>query len=495
MPLSASRRCVLAAVVSTLAVPIFADEPRGSGWSNDPAQNLILADRAGEETQAKILARADGGFYVSWFDNTDGGYDLRLQRLDANGVEQWEHNGIVVADRTYSSTTDYGFAVDTDGNALLSFQCCTQGAADERIVAARISPDGLPIWSGIGVPVSTVGEGAAVSAIAATSDGDAVVIWMNSAGAGRAQKLDPAGAARWGATGVSLPGPAAGLKFIADVKPSSNGDAIIAWSNQQGSTRILRAQKLAAATGAAQWGSDGVRVSEVGNLQAGYFPKMLVDGAGGVVFGYYDGVGIGWNVRVQRLDAAGTRLFGNDGVLASTDTTRGHFSPAVTFDPTSGDTHIVWVDGQTIAQQAYDGLYAQRINAAGVRQYAGEGRVIVPMTQSTDGANSLSQLVALSVPDGFIAAWVTGNTSVTNQRISTLRLDNAGDFAWPQPVALKTSATTTSRLAGATSASGYAAFTWGDAPDNGAGARDIRAQNLPYSGVFDDTIFADGFDD
>lgn len=470
-------------------------ERGGPGWSNDPAHNLVIADRGGEEVQAKILPRADGGFYVSWFDNTDGGYDLRLQRLDAAGVEQWAHNGIVVADRTYSSTTDYGFAVDTEGNALLSFQCCTQGAADERIVAARIAADGSSPWPGVGIPVSTLGEGAVVSSIAAMSDGDAVVIWMNNNGAGRAQKLDPSGSARWGTTGVSLPGPAAGLKFIADVKPSSNGDAIIAWSNQQGSTRILRAQKLAALDGAAQWGNDGVRVADVGNLQAGYFPKMVTDGTGGVVFGYYDASGVSWNVRVQHLDADGTRLFGSEGVLASIDATRGHYSPAVTYSAASGDTHVVWVDGQTINQQAYDGLYAQRIDAAGVRRYGDEGRVIVPMTQSTDGANALSQLVALSVPDGFIAAWVTGNTSVADQRISTLRLDNVGDFAWPEPVRLKTSPTSTSRLAGANSTQGYAAFTWSDGSGNESATYDIRAQNLPWNGVFDDTIFSDGFDD
>ncbi|MBN8480464.1 MAG: hypothetical protein J0L88_02615 [Xanthomonadales bacterium] len=495
MPSSWSRVCfaLLGATASAGAIAggTFGD----SGWSHDPAQNLVVADRAGEETQAKILARADGGFYVSWFDNTDGGYSLRLQRLDANGVEQWAHNGIVVAARSYSSTTDYGLAVDGQGHALLSFQCCVQGAGDERIVVARIAPDGSAVWSGVGVAVSTPGEGAVVSQVTAASDGDAVVIWMNNAGAGRAQKLDPAGSPRWGATGVSLPGPAAGLKFIADVKPSTNGDAIVSWSNQQGSTRILRAQKLGAADGAAMWGSDGVRVADAGNLQAGYFPKMLVDGSGGVVFGYYDASGVSWNVRVQRLDAAGTRLYGDNGVLASTDTTRGHYSPAVSFNPANGDTHIVWVDGQTINQQAYDGLYAQRIDASGARRYGDEGRVIVPMTQSTDGAQSLSQLVALSVPDGFIAAWVTGNTSVTNQRISTLRLDNTGAFAWPAPVPLKTAPTATSRLAGANSTLGYAAFAWGDGIGNDTATRDIHAQDLPWNGVFDDTLFADGFDD
>ena len=55
-------------------------------WSDDPSQNLAVADRSGEQTQAKIRATADGGAYVSWFDNNSGGYDVYLQRLDAAGT-------------------------------------------------------------------------------------------------------------------------------------------------------------------------------------------------------------------------------------------------------------------------------------------------------------------------------------------------------------------------------------------------------------------------
>jgi hypothetical protein len=88
----------LLAVLTALAAPAFAQ------WSSDPAANLVLADRSNEQVQPKLVATADGGFYVSWFDNADGGYDVRLQRLDANGVEQWPHNGVLVADRSFSST-------------------------------------------------------------------------------------------------------------------------------------------------------------------------------------------------------------------------------------------------------------------------------------------------------------------------------------------------------------------------------------------------------
>ncbi|WP_257389453.1 hypothetical protein [Tahibacter caeni] len=470
--------------------------PLGSGgWSNDIAANLAIADRGGEETQAKILPRADGGFYVSWFDNTDGGYDLRLQRLDAGGRELWLHGGILVADRSYSSTTDYGFSVDAAGNALLSFQCCTQQAADERIVAAKVDADGNLLWSGGRVPVSTTGEGAQISYVAATSDGDAVVVWMNDSGQGRAQKLDATGAPLWGATGVTLPGPATGAKFIADVIASTGGDAIVSWSNQAGSTRILRAQKLAALDGAALWGTDGVRISDTGNLSAGYFPKMRADGAGGAVFAYTDFIGLASSARAQHLAADGTRLLGANGVLLTTSTAHGHFLPQAHYDAASGDIYAVWVDNVVITPDSYDGLYAQRVDSAGLRRWGEEGREIVPMTVATNGAQSLSQTVALPAPGGFAAAWVTGNTSVSDNPIRVLRLDTDGQPLWPRPALLKSSATRTSRLASATSTAGYAAFTWSDAPGNAAGELNVRGQNLRYNGMPGDTLFRDGFEE
>lgn len=486
---------LLAGLASATATAAPAS-PHGSadGWSNDPGTNLQIADRGGEEVQAKILPRTDGGFYVSWFDNSDGGYDLRLQRLDADGRELWPHNGVLVADRTYSSTTDYGFSVDAAGNALLSFQCCTQQAADERIVVAKVTPDGGLPWSGGRVAVSTLGEGELISYVAATADGNAVVVWMNDTGQGRAQKLDPTGAALWGATGTTLPGPATGSKFVADVIAAGSGDAIVAWSNQAGSTRLLRAQKLAAADGGVLWGSDGIRVSDTGGLGAGYFPKMLADDSGGAVFAYTDFVGTAPFARVQHLAADGTRLLGASGVVATTNTSRGHYSPAAHFDAASGDIYVIWVDGTVVTPNTLDGLYAQRIDAAGLRRWGEEGRELVPMTVSTDGTNALSQLVALPAPGGFLATWVTGNTSVAQNSISTVRLDADGVLLWNRAAHIKTSPTRTSRLAGATSTQGYAAYTWSDGQGNDGSTLNVRGQNLRYNGSFGDTLFRDGYE-
>ena len=104
-------------VWSALALCALFAMPVDAQWSGDPANNLVVADIVNGNTQPKIVAAPDSGFYVSWFDNIGNGFDIHLQKLDAGGNELWAHNGILVADREYSSTYDYGLSVDASGKA------------------------------------------------------------------------------------------------------------------------------------------------------------------------------------------------------------------------------------------------------------------------------------------------------------------------------------------------------------------------------------------
>ena len=38
-------------------------------WSSNAAQNLTIANRTNDQVQPKIRSTADGGCYISWFDN------------------------------------------------------------------------------------------------------------------------------------------------------------------------------------------------------------------------------------------------------------------------------------------------------------------------------------------------------------------------------------------------------------------------------------------
>lgn len=468
-----------------LAVPAFAQ------WSDDPAVNLTIANRSGEQVQPKIVATADGGFYISWFDNSSGGYDVYLQRLDAAGKEQFAHNGVRVADRDFSSTQDYGLDVDAEGNALLAYRL-NDADGIAQIAAQKIAPDGSLLWSADGVLLSRDSEGANSPKIAAAGDGSIVVAWSSSAGAILAQKLDATGAAQWAKAGMSLL-PPSGFFYLADLHGDAAGNAIVSWGAQLSMfDRELWAQKLAASDGSPLWGVNPVKVFDGTNgaLQFGYFPPFIADGEGGAVFVWYTVTTMG-SVHVQHILANGSAVFPQNGVDASIDATQNHFEPAGAYDATTGDIYAIWRETDALTQSQI-GVNAQRIDSTGTRQWGDGGKVLVPL-----GSSNQSQVRALPLAGGVLAAWAS-NDGPNPMPVHAARLDAAGSYAWPgEVVDIKTAATDTSRLAAALSSDGYAGWVWTD--DNGAGAGDIKAQNVRFDGTLgnpapDDSIFANGFE-
>jgi hypothetical protein len=469
-----------------LANPAFAQ------WSSDPAVNLPIADRGGEQVQPKIVPTADGGFYISWFDNSSGGYDVYLQRLDAFGNEQLPHNGVLVADRDFSSTQDYGLDVDADGNALLAFRL-NDGNGIAQIVAQKVGRDGTLMWSPDGVFVSSDTDGANAPKITATGDDSVVVAWSGSDGAIVAQKLDGAGLPLWGTAGVSI-APPSGFFFLADLHgEAGNGNVIVSWGAQLSTfDRELWTQKLAALDGGNLWGTDPVQVfgGSNGALQFGYFPPFIPDTAGGAVFVWYTVTTMG-SVHVQHILVDGSAAFPQNGVDASIDATQNHFEPGGAYDATTGDTYAIWRETDA-ATQGQIGVYAQRIDSTGARQWGDGGKILVPL-----GTTDQSQMRALPLAGGFLATWVS-NDSPTPMPIHVARIDADGSYAWPgEVVDIKTAATDTSRVVGAISTDGYAAYTWTD--DGNTGEGDVKAQNIQFDGSLGnpavvDLIFADGFD-
>lgn len=467
-------------VGTALALCALFAMPAAAQWSSDPASNLVVADLLNGNTQPKIVTAPDGGFYVSWLDNIGNGFDVHLQKLDAGGNEIWAHNGILVADRDYSSTYDYGLSVDSSGNAYVSFNCCASGP-QEHIAVSKISSDGTLQWGTTGVTVSSVAEAVYNAYVTPTADGNVVVAWSCDGGV-RTQKLDVNGAALWTEGGVLLDQPA-GLKLLGGLQPAGAGDAIVSWSNQSGSAHILRAQKVTAQDGAPLWGGGtAVRVFGTGNLQFGYYPPFLTDGAGGGVFWDYDAVGVAFVPRVQHIDTDGNLLLGVNGVVPTTDGSSDHTDTSAAYDAATGDIYVVWRDNFTTGGATFDGVSAQRVDSTGALAWGDTGKVLVAPTDATDGTHSISQLIALPEPDGFLASWVTGSIPAADQPLSVARLGVDGSYVWPaQTVDIKTTRYT-GRAEGAVGSDGMAVYAWQDG-DDGAGLSTIRAQNINLDGT------------
>jgi len=454
-------------------------------WSTDPAVPLAVADRSGPQVQPKIVGIAGGGFYISWFDNSTGGYDVYLQRLDVEGNEMWTHNGVLVADRAFSSTQDYGLSVDTAGNALLAFRD-DRIPPDIQITVAKIAPDGSMPWGPGGVQATSGSGFVAAPHVTGTSDGNVVVAWTSDDNA-MLQKLDSNGAPQWGA-GITYTPPATESFSPSDIHASDAGTAIVSFVNQTGgfgAPRHIWAQKLAAADGASLWGAGHVQVFTGGSLQFGNFPPFVSDEMGGAVFAWYTS-SPSLQCRVQRVLANGTEAFAHQGVEVSTNAAQIRVSPRAAFNSATQEIFVAWRE-QT-SNQSQSALYAQKLDASGVRQWTDNGSQLMPMT-----ADEITDVTTLVHDDGALVSWIH-SPSFGNDPVYAVRVDGSGNLAWAPPIAeLCILPTQSSRLVGVMGSEGFAAYAWSDG-DSSVG--DIFAANLNGDGSlgYSGSVFGDGFE-
>lgn len=455
----------------------------GAQWSDDPAVNTAIADRSGEQVQAKIRARADGGCYISWFDNSTGGYDVYVQRLDAQGNELWAHNGVLVRDRGVSSTQDYDLEVDAAGFAFVVFNDDVNGNAP--ITAQLIAPDGQLLWGATGVQVSGAQTGFKGPPQATVlSDGTFAVVWSNgSPSALHVQKLDLLGGPVWPAPVVLSE---ASRPFnTCDIQAGEAGSMILSWvrcggTNCVTSTKHLYAQKLSAA-GAPMWDRDpGTPMSfepmivfDGTSLQTANFPPFVSDGAGGAVFAWYE-TGGNRDAYVQRIHADGYEMFDHNGVSVSTQVNRLQLGAALSFDASTGDAYVAWVESNS--GQSQWGLYAQKISDEGVRAW-GENGVELLGLSGVQGSFTATLARAGGGVDVFGFANCCGNAG----NVHGFALDADGAALWPgQPVAVCSVTSSKARISAARGADGASLIAWSD---NRADSNNVYAQRVNTDGT------------
>jgi len=236
------------------------------------------------------------------------------------------------------------------------------------------------------LPVSAVSDGS----------GGAIVAWQNDKGI-YAQSIDPSGQIRWQAGGVLVTTRPTGSGFT--LTPDSLGGAIITWNDHSGipdnrndpayyDPVPFRAQRISAG-GELLW-SDTL-------VSAGRNREVIPDGTGGAIFAwngyqtYHRGLHDDY-LRLQKIAPDGSRLWGDEGILAVRSSP---FRPVTPEEAASG------IKGtSTRSRPTYEGKHA-----------------IV-----SDGAG------------GVIVLWQE-DTGSEDDRVCAQRLDGEGNYVWPDRVA------------------------------------------------------------
>jgi hypothetical protein len=449
----------------------------GAQWPTDPAANMIICDRAGEQLLAKVAATSDGGCYVSWHDHASGNYDIYMQRLNSAGETQWDENGILISDQPQETwITDYDLIADLDDYAVVVFNDIRNGS-DRDIYAYRISPDGDFAWGTDGVTISDNDGFEPDPRAVATSEGNVVIAWPEDNMA-HLRKITPSGDDFWeGPSTVTLTfdysvwsvrlAPAEEDGFILQVQIATGPNF---WDPSH-----LYMHKFNV-MGEDLWAPDGVGVMTTGGIAPYMRMDILEDGAGGAYSFWYDTRDMVHHAYVQHVDGDGNALWTQDGVLVSTTGGEMQMYPALARIPSTEDVIVFY--RITDLNQTVAGIGGQKLNSAGARQWEDTGITYVP-TGSQDRFN----VMALPQEDGAMVLYKELPEGVVNSIVQAIKVDASGTEVWdPSPVTMVSTLSEKGTVTADESPGGQVIATWDDDRVDPDG--DIYLQNINPDGSF-----------
>lgn len=463
----------------TCAIVAGGSRDAAAQWPTTPAINLPIADRASEQVIPKVAATSDGGCYVGWFDLAAGSYDVYLQRLDPQGVEVWAHNGVLVSDHPQNTfLVDWDLIADSQDHCVLVFGDNRNGGGDFDIYAYRVAPDGAMVWGPDGVTISDDNGFEAAPRVAELSTGDFVFCWgRDTNGRIMAQVVSPSGTPLYTANGLAIGGQGAERAAFCEIVASDAGSYIVTWvrdTTNFASLRHIHAQKFDLA-GTPQWGFGPVAVFDASVVPIAHAPRIRSDGAGGAIVVWHATITTVFNSYVQHLDETGTELFPHNGVTVSMDNTRHHLDPSVVYQPMSQET-LVFFNERNGAQSQW-GIYGQKFDASGVRQWGAAGTELIPVNTTWKGPPR-----AVATADGAMVFVLDEPTSTFAQnRVLGMRVDAAGMPVWAgQPVVVSSLLSGKSRLPVTVTPDGAALLVW---EDERIDAADVFGQRVGDDGV------------
>ncbi len=361
---------------------------------------------------------------------------------------------------------------DGAGGVIATWLDFRSGSFD--IYAQRVNAAGVPQWTADGLAVCTATDEQLMPSIASDGAGGAIVAWPDYRDGTRmdiyAQRVSAAGVPQWAENGVALCSAPGGVYYSPAITSDGAGGAIVTWPDLRGGPNPdIYAQRVNAA-GVPQWAANGVALCTATNDQ--HNPTIVTDGAGGAIVTWWDyRNGTNYDVYAQRVSAAGVPLWRGNGAALCTATSN-QLGQRIASDG-AGGAIVTWQDYRSGTN--YD-IYAQRVGAAGVPQWTAEGLALCVAADEQS-----TPTIALDGAGGAIVTW-QDNRSGTSYDIYAQRVSAAGAAEWiANGVALCTADSSQYAPTIVLDGSGGAIVTWYDYR-SGAGS-DIYAQRVSAAGV------------
>jgi len=248
--------------------------------------------------------------------------------------------------------------------------------------------------------------------------GGALVVWADLRSGDHdvyAQRITSAGQPLWAAAGVIVCS-ASGQQVFPVIVPDAAGGMIVLWEDDRSGTADVYAQRVSA-TGQRLWAAGGVPLCTAIDDQVEL--SAVSDGAGGAIVAWTDlRKGTEADVYAQRVNASGVVQWATNGVAVAA-LLRDQYGPRVAHDGATG-AFVTWSDTRTLGRQD---VYVARLTSAGMLPWAAGGvRVAI-----TNGGQAEPE-IAGDAAGGVYVAWADGRNGPGN--IAVQRVNGIGARTW-----------------------------------------------------------------
>ncbi len=291
----------------TLAATLFVLSTHAQ-WPTDPNDPLVICNDDSYQRDLRVVADGSGGWYVLWADDRSetGKYKVYGQRVNSQGIPQWELNGRLIQEVPGRSINFLGATRLVNDNLFLAYISGSDATSGDTVRAMAYDDEGAPVWAEptlLAYPGPLPGGG--------TSGGNyypRVAAVLGGAYVG------------WGTNPVG----AADYIYIARVKPDGTTDMP----------------------------EQGVAVSTMNNpVTAGPW-VMRHDLVGGLMIERRWGNGSGAPLRAQRVDSMGVQLWPSFAEVSANSSGLGYeWSTAIA---PNGRLNSVWGNGYDLRMSIYD---------------------------------------------------------------------------------------------------------------------------------------------
>lgn len=375
----------------------------------------------GDAYGSALLALPEGRVVMAWQDSRQGGRQLYFQILDADGTNEYEHDGIKLVetpDGVFPQADDLSLCSDGSGGFFAAFTDLSSGFRVARVTHWNADgeqvgpPEGVvvsnpnsDVYSYYSVMVTPDDEG---GAYVAYSEFDVVLFQLDvyvTRISGNCQPL-------WNEPSM-ISDDLVNDDMLAGLVASDNGSCIAVWQTGTFGAYSYRAARVTA-DGIVDW---SIWATTEGRNAANL--QVASDMNSEVAFVWvYGNLPSERDIYAQRIDPDGVLAWEAGGVpIATTDNTE--YSPQIAVDD-QGNAIVAWL--RSLPQSEYD-LYAQKISPTGQLLWPTDGILIDQASSNTE----LSSVVAVNYENIYFT-W-TAHPDPGHSLVYVSHINAAGELA------------------------------------------------------------------